>query len=174
MRVARRRGVDPRAQLTSWRAEEPFPRKESSVNDLFSPAGSFGVVGLSILVSMVGYKAFASPALLADPARRDWLHAFAAAVLSTAAIAVVLLAATLGGGSLLSALGTALLAQVVIVGTVYRSVVAGVVLVMASQLVGVVLAIAVLVHPVAPAVFVTAWGFWLLERDRVPRAHRPF
>lgn len=144
------------------------------MNDLFSPAASFGVVGSSILVSMVGYKAFATPALLADPSRRDWLHAFAAAVLSTAAIVVVLLASATSGGRLSTGLGAALVAQVVVVAAVYRSLVAGVALVVLTQLVALALGITMLLHPLAPTVLVTLWAGWLHQRDAPLTQRRSF
>jgi len=146
------------------------------VIDLFSPGASFAIVGAAILGATIGYKAFATPALLADPTRRDWLHAFAAAVLSTFAVLIVLITAAIGDigdGNLLTAFGAALVSQVVVVGAVYRSVLAGLVLVVGAQLASVVLAISLLLHPLILAVALTAWGFWLLDRDRVQGRARP-
>ena len=137
------------------------------MTDLFSPTGSVGVVSASILVSTLAHKAFATPALLFDPERRDWFHAFAAAVLSTAATIVVLLTSVYGSGDLLSGLGAALVVNVVIVGLVYRSLTAGVALVIGVNAATFALAITVIVDPLAPAVLMILWGLWLLERDRV-------
>jgi len=79
-----------------------------------------------------------------------------------------------GESSLLAILGAALAAQVVVVAMVYRSPVAGLVLVVGAQLASAVLAIGLLLHPLAPAVALTAWGLWLLEQDRGERSRAGF